>query len=148
MASDYELDVHGLQAAQAIRAVEEAYAQALRQGVDLRIVHGYLHGTVLRRRIQAFLAEHGEALVVGEELGNPGVTRVVPRRPLPVRAASLPLFEALLDYCATARTMDKIVARLVRRYPEPELRAALDQLCAQGRLVRRTVKGKTMWSAT
>ena len=115
-----------------------AYNQHVQRGSGyIDVVHGYGSsgtGGVIKRRLRALLAAHAGQLsfVRGEDLDqNPGHTEVHPRKPLPTAADDLAT--AIIEYCSTARTLEKITGRF-RRHGMPAIQAAVRTLTASGRL--------------
>lgn len=73
-----ELDLHGMNQAQARTAVESALRRAPRSVYRLRLIHGYHSGTALRDMLRRDFAGHRRVLRV--ELGlNQGCTDLVLR---------------------------------------------------------------------
>lgn len=85
------LDLHGLRAAEALKAFTLAYNRRVARG-DLspfRVIHGYGSSGgegVIGGQLRRYLARNGDAasFMAGEEFStNPGFTIVYPKRPLP-----------------------------------------------------------------
>ncbi len=136
--SKLTLDLHHQTADAALRNFVTAYNQHVQHSrACIDVVHGYGSsgtGGVIKRRLRALLAAHASQLsfVRGEDLDhNPGHTQVNPRHALPTAADTLAA--AILDYCSTARTLDKIAGRF-RRHGMPAVQAAVRALTTSGRL--------------
>ena len=116
-------------------AVYNQHVQRGRGCID--VVHGYGSsgtGGVIKRRLRALLAANAGQLsfVRGEDLDqNPGHTEVHARHPLP--SAADDLASAIIEYCSTARTLEKITGRF-RRHGMPAVQAAVRTLTSSGRL--------------
>ena len=116
-------------------AVYNQHVQHGRACID--VVHGYGSsgtGGVIKRRLRALLAANAGQLsfVRGEDLDqNPGHTEVHARHPLP--SAADDLASAIIEYCSTARTLEKITGRF-RRHGMPAVQAAVRTLTSSGRL--------------
>ena len=130
-----KIDLHDLTASEAIAEFAETYNRWFAAGYRdrIEIVHGYGSsgvGGVIRRRLRAFLdtnADRFTQITTGDDLGNPGVTWVYPKGRLPEASASPtgPLEQAILAFCAAPKTEAKILAKLVGRYGDPAVRAAI-----------------------
>lgn len=89
--ADFEIDLHGLRAAEAVARLSEACNRRLRSGDagPIRVVHGYGssgRGGDLRSAVREYLDRHPERVdyVPGERFfNNPGMTVVYPKHPLP-----------------------------------------------------------------
>ena len=134
------IDLHGRTWPESLVELIAAYNRVLAGGSRsevLEVVHGYGStgtGGLLRRRVRAFLAAHGDRLEFqpGEDSdGNPGHTLVLPIQPLPTLNDRLA--ELVLEYCETARTQSKITGKF-RRYGDPSVIQAIRSLERQGRL--------------
>lgn len=135
-----EIDLHGLTRIEAIEAFVEFYNSRVKKGnlTPFNVIHGYGSsgvGGVLRSRIRGFLANFSDKLEFDSGSNpfefNPGITRVIPRKPLP-DAVDL-LSEEILEYCDTPKAVSKITGKL-RRYGESKVLNAIKQLEKQGRL--------------
>lgn len=75
-----EIDLHGLRAETAKRAVEHAVRQAGSSEYRIRLIHGYHGGTVLKDWIREMYGTGGHPKVKRIETGsNPGITELVLR---------------------------------------------------------------------
>jgi hypothetical protein len=85
------IDVHGLSVAEAMRTFVAFYNDRLRKGHRERIevIHGYGSsgtGGVILQELRDYLAANAgrlESFVLGESVGNVGVTIVYPKKILP-----------------------------------------------------------------
>ncbi|NLU24342.1 MAG: Smr/MutS family protein [Clostridiales bacterium] len=74
----FELDLHGMNVAQARAAIDAALRRAKSGTYRLRIIHGFSRGTALRDMVRRDYARHPK--VVRLEIGlNPGETDLVLR---------------------------------------------------------------------
>lgn len=134
------VDLHGLTVDEAIATFVARYNALVGEGFRgrIEIVHGYGSsgtGGVIRRRLRAFLSAHRDRfkhLSEGDALGNPGVTYVEPKGKLPALATSSDLGRAILEFCATAKSESKILAKFVGRYGDPAVRTEIRQMIAEG----------------
>ncbi|MGB8647656.1 MAG: Smr/MutS family protein [Anaerolineae bacterium] len=131
-----ELDLHALTVEEAIEGFVRFYNGRVTLGHKgpIDVIHGSTHGDRIKRRLQAFLAEHPDRLAFdrGEELsGNPGLTRVYPERALPTMPDVLG--RQIVEFCAAPKTKDKITGKL-RRYPYTQVAQAIENLVKGGQL--------------
>ena len=78
MNSFQEIDVHGMNRSQAFTAIDARLRRADASVYQLRIIHGYHSGTVLRDAIRAHYRDHPKVKRI--ELGlNPGETDLILR---------------------------------------------------------------------
>ena len=84
-----KIDLHAYTIDEALRAFTEFYNNSLGKESCLHIIHGYgsIGGTgKICDRLRKLLEEHSDKLrfTLGEEVeGNPGLTIVYPKKPLP-----------------------------------------------------------------
>lgn len=137
---DCEIDLHGCTVVEALARFTRAYNAHVAAGKtgDVRVIHG--HGasggtSKIRTRLREMLSRYGDRLSFqrGEDWidGNPGLTIVLPVRPLPEPLEQLG--DAIAAFCASPRTRDKIVAEF-REHGEPDTLGALKLLVRRGRL--------------
>ena len=78
MKSFQEIDVHGMNRQQAFTSIDAKLRRADASVYQLRVIHGYRNGTVLRDAIRAHY--RGHPIVKRIELGlNPGETDLILR---------------------------------------------------------------------
>lgn len=154
--SSRRIDLHDFTAAEAIdefvRKYNALFAAGHRDRIE--IIHGYGSsgvGGVIRQRLRSFLnANAGRFLQIttGEALGNPGVTYIYPKGRLPVAdVAGNAVERAILDFCATPKSEKKILTKLVGRYGDPAIRAAIRELVKSGALEAVSSERETKYRA-
>ncbi len=142
-----EIDLHGLTVDEAIRRFAAEYNALFERGYRdrIEIIHGYGSsgtGGVIRRRLRSFLSANADRfsqITEGDALGNPGVTYVYPKGRLPVATPQSAVAAAIVAFCSTPKSESKIVTKLVGRYGDPAIRAAIRELVRGGAL--RAVDG-------
>lgn len=141
-----EIDLHGYTKLEAIEELVKFYNARVKKGnlTPFEVIHGYGSngvGGVLRTRIRGFLAGFEDCLEFdsGKDPfeNNPGKTRIIPRKPLPDTLDLLG--EEILDFCDTAKPINKITGKF-HRIGETKVLAAVKNLEKQGRL-KMTHKG-------
>ena len=71
-----EIDVHGMNEYQAKTLIQSTLKKASKNVYKIRIIHGYQHGTTLKKMIQRVYRQH--PIVKRIEIGlNPGVTELI-----------------------------------------------------------------------
>ncbi|HSP13148.1 MAG TPA: Smr/MutS family protein [Thermoanaerobaculia bacterium] len=139
-----QIDLHGLTVAEAIRKFVASYNSFFESGYRGRIevIHGYGSsgaGGVIRRKLRSFLAANADRfkrVVEGDSVGNPGVTIVEAKGRLPAGEAATPIEQAILTFCRTPKSENKILVKLIGRYGDPAIRAAIRQMVNNGSLER------------
>ncbi len=135
-----KLDLHGFTKLEAIEEFIKFYNARVKKGnlTPFDVIHGYGSsgvGGVLLTRIRGFLSDFPDELDFdsGKDpfAANPGVTRVIPKKPLP-EAVDL-LSEGILDFCEAPKTLSKIIGKF-HRYEEAKIQTAIKQLEKQNRL--------------
>jgi DNA-nicking Smr family endonuclease len=89
--TDKKIDLHGLREREALRKFVRDYNAYVRSGGrdPVWVVHGYGssgHGGVIQRAIRDYISANAnrfDKVVEGDQLANPGVTIVYPKRLLP-----------------------------------------------------------------
>lgn len=138
-----QIDLHAYTIDEALKAFTEFYNNSLGKGSCLRIIHGYgsIGGTgKICDHLRKLLEEHSDKLrfTPGEEVeGNPGLTIVYPKKPLPSVLDGLSA--GILDFCAVPRVREKILGRF-RQHGQKEVLSLLKKLVGQKRL-RTGAKG-------
>ena len=153
-----QIDLHDLTASEAIAEFAATYNRWFAAGYRdrIEIVHGYGSsgvGGVIRKRLRAFLATHSDRfkqITPGDDLGNPGVTWVYPKGRLPEAPAFAagPLEQAILAFCREPKAEAKILTKLVGRYGDPAIRAAIRDLVRSGALEAVRSGAETRYRAT
>ena len=78
MSAFQEVDVHGMNKTQAFAAIDAKLKRATGSVYQLKVIHGYHSGTVLRDAIRAHYKNHAKVKRI--ELGlNPGETDLILR---------------------------------------------------------------------
>ena len=103
------------------------------------------------KELRRFLAANSDRLemyVAGDAVGNPGITKVYPKRLLPTTqhgagSRSSGAREAILKLCEESRAKEKVFAKLRGRFGDPTLREELSRLIVDGLLVE--VDGKLVY---
>jgi Smr domain len=137
------IDLHDLTVEEALRHFISAYNALVGGGFRGRIevIHGYGssgEGGVIRRKLRAFLAAHADRfnnIVSGDALGNPGVTFIDVKGRLPATSVPATAVEsAILAFCQTPKAENKILIKLIGRFGDPAIRAAIRDLVRSGSL--------------
>ncbi len=135
-----EIDLHGFTKLEAIEELVKFYNSRVKKGnlTPFEVIHGYGSsgvGGVLRTRIRGFLASFEDCLTFDSGKNpfenNPGITRIIPRKPLP-DAVDL-LGEEILDFCDTPKPINKITGKF-HRIGEVKTLEAVKRLEKQGRI--------------
>ncbi len=138
------IDLHGLTVDESIRHFVTSYNALFESGYRGRIevIHGYGssgEGGAIRRKLRSFLAANRDRfkrVTDGDSVGNPGVTYVEGKGRLPAEEASTALERAILEFCATPKSESKILVKLIGRYGDPAIRAAIRDIVRRGSLER------------
>lgn len=150
------IDLHDLTVDEAIRKFTADYNAIIASGYRGRVevIHGYGssgEGGVIRRKLRAFLAAHADRfkhIVEGESHGNPGVTYVDAKGRLPAASAhATPVHAAILAFCATPKAENKILIKLIGRFGDPAIRAAIRDLVTSGALIESRTGSETRYHA-
>jgi Smr domain len=150
------IDLHDLTVDEAIRKFTADYNAIVASGYRGRIevIHGYGstgEGGVIRLKLRSFLnanAHRFKDIVEGEWHGNPGVTYVDAKGRLPAASAiATPLHAAILKFCATPKAENKILIKLIGRFGDPAIRAAIRDLVKSGALQEVHSGGETRYHA-
>ena len=83
--------------------------------------------------------------MAGDAVGNPGITKVFPKRLLPVirnsiGAQSIAVSESILKFCETPKTRERVFTKLRGRFGDSVLKDELSRLIRDGLL--REIDGK------
>jgi hypothetical protein len=153
MTGSRSIDLHGCNRAEAIRQFVDFYNDQVRSGYQgfIEVVHGYGSsgaGGVIKRELRKYLeanVDRLEMFIPGGGIGNPGVTKVYPKKLLPeirddIGSRSGFASAAILTFCETARTKEKIIAKLRGRFGDRVLCEEINRLVRDGRL--RDLGGK------
>jgi hypothetical protein len=126
-----EIDLHGLQAFEAIQRFIEFYNRLVKAGnrSSINVIHGYGstgEGGIIRQKLRNFLASQSDNLrfQTGEEIDarNCGRTIVFPIRTLPTITDILS--QEIIAYCKVPRTKTKISGKF-RKYGEEQIQKAV-----------------------
>ncbi len=137
------IDLHGLTADEALRTFIASYNALFESGYRgrIEIIHGYGssgEGGVIRPKLRAFLRAHADRfkrIAEGDGVGNPGMTWVEGKGRLPAaKSAEPPIQQAILDLCQTPKSESRILAKLVGRFGDPAIRAAIRDMVRSGSL--------------
>lgn len=119
------------------------------------MIHGYGssgEGGVIRRKLRTFLsanADRFKRVIEGESLGNPGVTCVEAKGRLPAaQAGATPLASAILAFCQTPKSENKILIKLIGRFGDPAIRSEVRELLRSGALEPVRSDGEIKYRAT
>ncbi len=133
-----EIDLHGLQAFEALQKFIEFYNRQIKSGnrSPINVIHGYGstgEGGIIRKRLRNFLANHSDKLkfIFGESIDfrNCGRTVVTPILPLP--SATDILSQEILSFCDAPRTKTKISGKF-RKYGEEQILKSIKSLEKSG----------------
>jgi hypothetical protein len=150
------IDLHGLTVDEAMRHFVSSYNALFENGYRGRIevIHGYGssgEGGAIRRKLRSFLAANRDRFKLvsdGDSRGNPGVTYVEGKGRLPAGEASTALERAILDFCATPKSENKILVKLIGRYGDPAIRTAIHNMVNSGSLERIRAGAEVKYRAT
>jgi Smr domain len=145
------LDLHGFGASEALAQFVEFYNGCVRSGYRgaIEVIHGYGStgaGGVIQKELRKFLSANSgclEMLILGESVGNPGLTKVFPMKLLPARGAGSgpnAVRNAILKFCEAPKAEERIFTKLRGRFGDRMLREELDRLHKDGLL--REIDGK------
>ena len=135
-----EIDLHGLTKLEAIEELVKFYNARVKKGnlTPFEVIHGYGSsgvGGVLRTRIRGFLNGFEDCLTFDSGKNpfenNPGITRIIPRKPLPDTVDLLG--EEILDFCDTPKPINKITGKF-HRIGEAKVLETVKHLVKQGSL--------------
>jgi hypothetical protein len=151
----HRIDLHGFTVEEALREFVASYNRMFESGYRGRIevIHGYGssgEGGVIRRKLRSYLATHSDrfkSVAEGDILGNPGVTYVEAKGRLPEGSAGSALERAILELCATPKSENKILVKLISRYGDPAIRAAIREMVAAGLLEKIRSGAETKYRA-
>jgi hypothetical protein len=130
----------------------EFYNDCVRNGYRgfIEVIHGYgssSSGGAIQRELRRYLAANSDRLemyVPGDSLGNPGMTKVFPKRLLPAvqdkNGPSSTARQAILRFCDLPRSKDRILSRLTGRFGDRVLRDEIDCMVRDGLLRERDGK--------
>ena len=144
MSESRSIDLHGCTVAEAIAKFVDFYNSSVRSGYRgcIEVVHGYGSsgaGGKIQQELRRYLDKNSERLeiYVPGNLGNPGITRVYPKRLLPASRRSDQASrarEAILNYCETPKSKERIIAKLTGRFGDRVLRDEMSCMIRDGLL--------------
>jgi Smr domain len=134
-----EIDLHGYTITEALSAFVVFYNARIARGnkSHFNVIHGYGSrgkGGQIRGRLRKLLARFPDCVefVPGEQYsGNPGVTMVAPKKPLP--SVEEGLGAEILVYCGVGKSEEKIFGKF-RRYGEAQVKSQIKELVRKGKL--------------
>lgn len=141
------IDLHGCTVPEAMQQFIDFYNDCIRSGYQgvIEVIHGYgsrAPGGAIQQELRRYLAANNDRLemyLVGDAVGNPGITKVYPKRLLPViqdsiGAQSSKVREAILEFCDTPKAKERLFIKLRGRFGDRVLRDEISQLVREGRL--------------
>lgn len=147
MSVSLSIDVHGCSVPEAMRIFIDYYNGCVRSGTKgfIEVVHGYGSsgpGGAIQRELRKFLAVNTDRLemyVEGDAVGNPGITKVYPKKLLPIFHDSIgshssAVREALLRFCETPIARERVFTKLRGRFGDRVLRDEISRLVRDGLL--------------
>ena len=143
------------------------YNRCLRSGYRgrLEVIHGWGssgHGGAILRELRKYLAENSgnfDHFIEGDRIGNPGVTILYAKQPLPAfpeptnsdgagNSVTMNVVqEAIRRLCKTPKSLRKIEVKLLGRFRVREVRAALRDMVAQSHLEAIRTGGEVLYKA-
>jgi hypothetical protein len=150
MTESRSIDLHGCTVHEAIAQFVDFYNNCVRGGYRgcIEVVHGYGSSGVggkIRQELRRYLARNSACLeiYVPGNLGNPGITRVYPKRLLPVTPNRAPgqnsdqatrAREAILNFCETPKSRERVFSKLAGRFGDRVLRDEISRMIRDGLL--------------
>jgi hypothetical protein len=147
MGVSLSIDLHGCSVPEAMRQFVDFYNDCIRNGNQgfIEVIHGYGSsgtGGTIQQELRRYLAANSDRLemhIAGDSVGNPGITKVYPKRLLPIvqnaiGAQSTAVREAILRLCQTPKAKEKILLKLRGRFGDSSLREELSRLIRDGLL--------------
>jgi hypothetical protein len=121
------------------------YNSSVRSGYRgcIEVIHGYgssdAGGGKIQQELRRYLQKNSACLeiYVPGNLGNPGITRVYPKKLLPASQKSDQSnrsHEAILNFCETPKSKERIITKLTGRFGDRVLRDELNSLVRDGLL--------------
>ena len=155
MSVSRSIDLHGCTVSEAMRQFIDFYNDCIRSGYQgvIEVIHGYgscVPGGAIQQELRRYLAVNSDRLemyIAGDSVGNPGITKVYPKRLLPVisgnvGAQSNAASEAILKFCEMPRAKERIFMKLRGRFGDRILRDEISRLVRDGLLSE--IGGKLM----
>lgn len=150
MKKNCSIDLHGYSVPEAIALFTERYNSFVHSGQQgfVEVIHGYGssgRGGAIAAALQQLLrssSAYVEYWIPGDTIGNPGITKVYPKKLLPTSHADAdsPVRQAVLRYCDTPKPRAKVIAKLCGRFGGRALQNELDRMMREGLL--RDIDGK------
>ena len=154
MSKSRSIDLHGCTVHEAMAQFVDFYNRCVRSGFRgcIEVIHGYGSsgaGGKIQQELRRYLARNSERLeiYVPGDLGNPGVTRVYPKRLLPAiqnrgsgqnsglgSDQSSRAREAILNFCEAPKSRERIFSKLTGRFGDRVLRDELSRMIRDGLL--------------
>jgi hypothetical protein len=130
------------------------YNSCVRSGYRgcIEVIHGYGSSGVggkIQQELRRYLARNSERLeiYVPGDLGNPGITRVYPKRLLPASRnrssgqnpgqnsdQAMRAREAILNFCETPKSKERVFSKLTGRFGDRVLRDEMSRMIRDGLL--------------
>jgi hypothetical protein len=141
---------------EAIAKFIDFYNSSIRSGYRgcIEVIHGYGSsgaGGKIQQELRWYLQKNSACLeiYVPGDLGNPGITRVYPKKLLPAiqnRSSgqnsdqSNRVREAILNFCETPKSKERVFSKLTGRFGDRVLRDELNRLVRDGVLKEEGAK--------
>ncbi len=152
MTKSQSIDLHGCTVTEAMAKFVDFYNSSVRSGYRgcIEVVHGYGSSGVggkIQQELRRYLAKNSERLeiYVPGNLGNPGITRVYPKKLLPASEKSDQASrarEAILNFCEMPKSRERIFSKLTGRFGDRVLRDEMSRMIRDGLLVEDGAKLK------
>lgn len=156
MSDSRSIDLHGCTVHEAMEQFVDFYNSSVRSGYRgcIEVIHGYGSsgaGGKIQQELRRYLAKNSERLeiYVPGNFGNPGITRVYPKRLLPENQKSgrgadeaNRAREAILNFCETPKSKERIFTKLTRRFGDRILRDEMSRMIRDGLLKEEGAKLK------
>ena len=150
MSVSRSIDLHGCTVPEAMRQFIDFYNCSVRSGHQgfIEVIHGYGSsgpGGAIQQELQRYLEVNSDRLemyIAGDSVGNPGITKVYPKKLLSVihesiGAQSSAVREAILRFCETPKNRERVLTKLRGRFGDRVLRSEISRLVREG-LLRET----------
>ena len=147
MSVSRSIDLHGCTVSEAMRQFIDFYNDCIRSGYQgvIEVIHGYgscVPGGAIQQELRRYLAVNSDRLemyIAGDSVGNPGITKVYPKKLLSVihesiGAQSSAVREAILRFCETPKNRERVLTKLRGRFGDRVLRSEISRLVREGLL--------------
>lgn len=130
-----EIDLHHRKVSQAINYFIKNYNENFQEKKPIRVIHGYGSsgvGGTIKKKFKEFSDSYKLYFKV-EYDGNPGVTIVIPIKPIPM--GNFILEEEILFFCGdTPKSLSKIQGNFIKKYTSDEIKKSLKVLIKKNQL--------------